>query len=69
MEVGGRIVWLDCSIPAWQTWAKEFGPCRQSSSLSSLSLPLSFPRLAELMQLIPVPSVTCTAAEYMFLTV
>ena len=44
-------------------------PCCPSSRLSSLSLPLSSPRLTELMQLIPVPSVTSTATEYMFLTV
>src|SRR6516162_1402298 len=42
-------------------------PCCQSSRLSSLSLPLSSPRLTELMQLILVPSVTSTATEYMFL--
>jgi hypothetical protein len=32
-----------------------------------LSLPLFLPRLTDLMQLIPVPSVTSTATEYMFL--
>jgi hypothetical protein len=44
-------------------------PCCPSSKLSSLWLPLSSPRLAELMQLIPVPNVTSTATGYMFLTV
>src|SRR6516164_10608935 len=43
-------------------------PCCPSSRLSSsLSLPLSSPRLTELMQLILVPSVTSTATEYMSL--
>jgi hypothetical protein len=48
---------------------EEFGLAVRHQRLSSLSLPLSSPRLTELMQLIPVPSVTSTATEYMFLTV
>jgi len=44
-------------------------PCYPSSRLSSLLLPLSSPRPTELMQLIPVASVTYTATEYTFLTV
>jgi hypothetical protein len=48
---------------------EEFGLCCRLSRLSSLSLPLFSLRQTELMQLIPVPSVTTAAIEYMFLTV
>src|SRR6516162_7090931 len=59
---------LDYSVPAWHTCVRGGArPCCPSSRLSSLSLPLSSPRLTELMQLILVPSVTSTATEYMFL--
>ena len=41
--------------------------CSRMADLGEEEVPLSSPRLTGLMQLIPVPSVTSTATEYMFL--
>src|ERR1700751_3990419 len=63
-----RSIWI-APFPRGTLMPGGVRPCCPSSRLSPLLLPLSSPRLIEAMQLIPVPSVTSTATEYMFLTV